>query len=78
MIILAEFLSNSMIKNGQVLLEAKQREVKDDEKVHQVIVTKITAQQHEKLSSLIYNQHNLLELVHFKIVSRLGSAHSSF
>lgn len=78
LIIVVEFLSNTVIKNGEVILEAKQKEtdakMKDkapQPETQQLINTKITAVQHEKLTNLIYNQFDLLELIYFQVGSKI-------
>ena len=64
LVVVVEFLSNAMIKNEQVIIEAKSKEIKlqgqpafsksqslfKANDINQVILTSITAKQHEKLT----------------------------
>ena len=93
LIVIVEFLSNSMIKRGQCVLEAKSKEqqaisvaggasspdtagrksVKHSGRsnIQPVIITNISAQQHDQLTQLIYNNYDLLDVIYKQIVMRI-------
>jgi hypothetical protein len=68
MVILMEFLSNSIIKNGQVVVENAMSPKKS---LQQVTITKVTAEQHSELSDMIYQKFELLDLVYTQIIMRI-------
>ena len=67
LIIIVEFLSNAIIKNGYVVIELK----KDSKNIKQVVMTNISASQHETLTQLIFNNQELLDVIYKQIIMRI-------
>lgn len=80
LIVIVEFLSNANIRGGMIVIQAKAKEQAQEAaegksptkgSIQQVIPTSISAQDHKKLTNLIYNKYDLLDLIYKQVIMRI-------